>query len=176
MKPDKNDSGKRICYLLSVLAFSCWMISCSGDQNEPVSENPQDAVQFSDSIFVNGEVVPANIYCDLEMIVTPYDTIPFADYEGTICCVAGPEKASPDDTLFYSYHSNLPDSAMQYNWNVLSGSITLLSGQNTQIAKFIFGPDFTNGSIHGGGKSPLPGDSTGVFAYQCTTSLEVSKK
>lgn len=164
-------------YFLAVPIFiACMIISCSSERNEPAKENPENNdVLFTDSISIDGRWVPANFYCDLEMVVTPDDTIPFSDYPGTICCLAGPHTAAPDDTVVFSYHSNLPDSAMEYYWSVPEGSITLISGQKSPEAIVVFGPDFTGGIIHGGAKSPLEDGDTFNY-FQCTTSEEISKE
>ncbi len=90
------------------------------------------------------------------------------DYGGTTCCISGPILASPGDTLNFQYNSNLPDSGLIVRWQVVDGSLNLLSGQNTQNVKFIAGDDFNGGKISGYGSM----DS----AYVCTDELTIIKK
>ena len=71
--------------------------------------------------------------CDEEFITS---------YPGTACCVSGPTRATPGDTLTYRYISNIPNA--EITWTVSYGSMTLISGQNTAIASFKFGDDFTS--------------------------------
>jgi len=68
-------------------------------------------------------------------------------YPGTICCVTGSELASPGEKLSYEYNSNI--NGPVYDWEIVSGSITIVSGQNTSTITLEFGEDFTTGEIHG---------------------------
>jgi len=79
--------------------------------------------------------VPDSIYhvCDEDI----------TSYPGTACCVSGPTRVTPGETLTYRYISNIPNA--EITWIVSYGSMTLISGQNTAIASFKFGDDFTSG-------------------------------
>lgn len=64
---------------------------------------------------------------------------------GTICCVIGSDTAIPGDTLTYQYESNRNNTV--FNWEIVSGSITIISGQNSAIVNIKFGDNFTNGVV-----------------------------
>lgn len=62
-----------------------------------------------------------------------------------ICCMDGPELASPSETLTYEYHSNVANPF--FEWTVSYGSITIVSGRTSATATLEFGSDFTTGEI-----------------------------
>ncbi len=67
------------------------------------------------------------------------------NYSGTICCVTGSEFVNTGETLTYTYSSNRNNSL--FNWSVESGSISIVSGENSQTVTVKFGNDFTYGII-----------------------------
>ena len=82
---------------------------------------------------------------------------------GTICCVNGSDFASPGETLSFVYGSNTNNSI--YNWTISSGSITIVSGENSQTVTVKFGNDFTNGIIN----CYATGD------LECEADIEINK-
>ena len=65
---------------------------------------------------------------------------------GTTCCVTGSDFASPGETLSFVYKSNTNNAI--FNWTITAGSISIVSGENSQTVKVKFGNDFTNGIIN----------------------------
>ena len=72
-----------------------------------------------------------------------------SNYSGTICCISGPELASPGESLSFEYSSNIINPV--FTWEIISGSISIVSGQNTATVTLEFGDDFTTGEILGKG-------------------------
>ena len=68
------------------------------------------------------------------------------DYPGTICCVTGSELASPGENLSFEYNSNTNNTI--FTWKIVSGSISIVSGENSQMVTLEFGNDFTDGIVH----------------------------
>ncbi|NER18315.1 hypothetical protein [Spongiivirga citrea] len=73
------------------------------------------------------------------------DLAEIAAYPGTSCCPAGFTEARPNEELNYSIHTNITNP--EFTWSVVSGSIILIEGQNTENAVFRFGSGFTGGII-----------------------------
>jgi hypothetical protein len=86
------------------------------------------------------------------------------NYSGTICCVTGSELANPGENLTYQYNSNIISSV--FTWEIVSGSITIISGQNTSVVTLEFGNDFTTGVVLG----RAVGDEI------CTESITINKR
>jgi hypothetical protein len=84
-------------------------------------------------------------------------------HPGTACCVSGFLKAAPGQTLSYEYYSNIENAAI--TWNVMSGSITIVSGQHTPVVTVKFGRNFTTGQ--------LVGKATGT-GRTCSEALEIT--
>lgn len=72
-----------------------------------------------------------------------------SNYSGTTCCVTGSELASPGESLSFEYNSNIINPV--FTWEIISGSISIVSGQNTSTITLEFGSDFTTGEILGKG-------------------------
>ena len=82
----------------------------------------------------------------------------------TYYCIPGLLKAEQGRTSFYTYNSNTNNSI--FTWSIVSGSISIVSGENSKIVTVKFGDDFTNGVI----KCESTGDK------HCNTRLEVNRK
>jgi hypothetical protein len=67
------------------------------------------------------------------------------------CCIAGFESAAPGEVLVYQYTSNINEAAI--TWSVVSGAITIESGQNTDTVRLIFATNFSGGEISCTGKA-----------------------
>ena len=83
---------------------------------------------------------------------------------GTICCLTGSDFANPGETLSFVYGSNTNNSI--YNWTISSGSISIVSGENSQTVTVKFGNDFTNGIINCNATGDL----------ECEADIEINKK
>jgi hypothetical protein len=83
---------------------------------------------------------------------------------GTICCVTGSDFASPGETLSFVYGSNTNNSI--FNWTISSGSISIVSGENSQTVIVKFGDDFTNGKINCYASGDL----------ECEADIEITEK
>jgi|TARA_B110000902_G_scaffold219926_1_gene254566 hypothetical protein len=83
---------------------------------------------------------------------------------GTICCVTGSDFASPGETLSFVYGSNTNNSI--FNWTISSGSISIVSGENSQTVTVKFGDDFTNGKINCYASGDL----------ECEADIEITEK
>lgn len=83
---------------------------------------------------------------------------------GTCCDVDGRILVVPNHTYTYTYETN--NAITNIEWEVMSGSITIISGQNTPKVKLKFGADFTEGQIIAKG--------TGASAG-CDSNLNISK-
>jgi hypothetical protein len=140
--------------ILSLFAgFVCLLFCISSCTNDEVNGDDQSCDEVvcneADSIYQDRAV------CDLDFI---------ASYNGTACCLSGPVKVNPGESLSYEYHSNIPNAKI--TWEVICGSIELTDGQNTQTAKFKFGDDFTTGCIQ----------ALGENERICSESFSISKK
>lgn len=125
------------------------LIGIASCTNDDVIYNDDCLCQDADSIFEDQAI------CDLDQI---------ANYPGTACCVSGPVKAAPGDSLSYEYHTNLKNGKV--TWTVACGSIILTNGQNTSTATFTFGDDFTEGCIQGHGENEK---------QICSSSIRINK-
>jgi|TARA_B110000967_G_scaffold174820_1_gene187198 hypothetical protein len=96
----------------------------------------------------------------LELVCGKY----IANYSGTICCITGSELVNPGESLSFEYNSNIVNPV--FAWEVISGSISIVSGQNTSTVTLEFGKDFTTGEILG------KGDGNEI----CTESLTINKR
>ena len=123
------------------------IISCSKEQQKPFDESR---------------------YFDQDANCTPVNNP--ATYSGVNCCdVDGRIIVQPNESYNYTYkgtYSNSPN--LKINWEVISGSITIINGQNTSEATFKFGADFTTGKISATGKL----DSN---CCDCQNILEITK-
>ena len=99
--------------------FMIFMVSCSNDDES--SDNNTESSEF-----VCGEDI--------------------SNYSETICCVTGSELASPGEKLSFEYNSNTNNTI--FNWKIVSGSISIVSGENSQTVTLEFGNDFTDGIVH----------------------------
>jgi|GEM_PF-2641894 len=86
------------------------------------------------------------------------------NYSGTICCVTGSDLVTPGETLSFDYNSNIINPV--FTWEVVSGSITIISGENSPTITVEFGNDFTTGMIRG----KAIGDEV------CTEVLTINKR
>jgi hypothetical protein len=109
---------KNLTIYLLLSVFITFIISCSNDDDS------------SDNNTVSPELV-----CGEDVL----------GYSGTICCVTGSDLARPGETLSFTYSSNRNNSV--FNWVVSPGSISIVSGENSQTVTIEFGSDFTNGII-----------------------------
>ncbi|MGF1638386.1 MAG: hypothetical protein ACFCUU_15020 [Cyclobacteriaceae bacterium] len=138
--------------LVIIAGFVCLLFCIASCSRDDITENEEE---FDESVCNEADsVFEGQAFCDLEFI---------ENYSGTACCVSGPVMASPGETLNYEYYSNISDT--EVTWTVISGSIILTSGQNTPIATFEFGDDFTTGCIIGLSTTDL----------QCSESLSISR-
>lgn len=90
------------------------------------------------------------------------------NFDGTVCCTLGPLTVSPGELLIY-YHTN-NYSPSSFSWEVLSGSITIMSDANSAEVKLKFGDDFAGGQI--------VARSVGIEAQeiQCSEAITITKK
>lgn len=86
---------------------------------------------------------------------------------GLCCDVDGRILVEIDKNYSYNYESKFSGQSVQINWQVLEGSITIISGQNTNEAVFKFNTDFTAGKIKAFGEDEL-GNS-------CSSTISISK-
>jgi len=110
-------------YLLLFVLIT-FTISCSNDDDESTDDSNNETSEL-----VCGEDI--------------------SNYSGTICCVTGSELASPEEILSFEYNSNIINPV--FTWEIISGSISIVSGQNTSKITLEFGSDFTTGEILGKG-------------------------
>jgi hypothetical protein len=90
---------------------------------------------------------------------------------GTCCDTDGRILVIPNETYTYTYSNNtvnVTDPNYKIIWEVLEGSIVLISGQNSSEAKFKFGSEFTTGKIRATGKV-----TNGCC--ECSNTIYVSK-
>lgn len=86
--------------------------------------------------------------------------------DSVACCVLGKLQASPGDTIEYTYNSSFTSKI--YNWTIISGDITIISGENSKTVQVKFGDNFTGGEIVGLGDNQE--------GRKCSDSVEVTKK
>lgn len=157
-----------------VLIYFAGISSCSED---PGLAEKVNQTQHMDSLsLITSEqathspdsVIGDEVYCDLDFVL---------NYPGTACCVTGMIKASPGDTLTYEYHCNFCDSAeLVFNWEVRSGSIRLIEGQNTATATFTFDENFTSGAIRGYAEGDYLDAENEIPGKTCSEQIDISKK
>ena len=104
---------------------------------------------------------------------TYYDTDANCDdpifINSTCCDVDGRILVVPNKMYSYTYKGSSSSSPnLKIEWTVLSGSIIIIAGQNTPVATFKFGSDFTTGKI----------SATGIVnggCCECQNWLDISK-
>ena len=85
---------------------------------------------------------------------------------GTCCDIDGRILVEPNSTYTYTHTFNR--GLYSVDWTVLSGDITLVSGQNTNSATFKFGNNFTTGQISAFATAKING-------LECENRILVSK-
>ena len=74
-------------------------------------------------------------------------------YTGTICCVLGSDTGIPGNQLTYEYESNRTHTEIE--WEVVSGDMTIVSGQGTTSVVVELGANFEGGELSGLGNGEL---------------------
>jgi hypothetical protein len=118
-------------------------ISCS--ENNPISINLEDNVSES---------------CEIN---DPRLTDP--NFQGTICCFQRNSVLGLNTPVEYEYLTNL--ESVSVLWQVESGNIEIISGQNSNIVTIILGENFNDGVIRVIGTS-----SNGL---RCSELVEITK-
>lgn len=137
--------------IIVILCLVC-ALSCT---NDDITIKDEEIVTDEGSCNEADSISGDEAVCDLDYI---------ANYSGTACCVTGPVRATPGESLNYEYHSNIPNPSI--TWTV-SGSITVTAGQNSSSVTLTFGEDFTTGCIKGLGDSE---------EKTCSETFLISKK
>ncbi|WP_435138268.1 hypothetical protein [Formosa sp. A9] len=91
-------------------------------------------------------------------------SLDMSSYSRTACCIYGNEVASPGETQSFVYSSNTDNNV--FDWTIVSGSISIISGKNDKTVTVKFEDDFTSGII----KCDASGDLV------CDTVIEITKK
>lgn len=125
--------------ILMILLFT----SCS--ENEPITINLEDNVSGS---------------CEIN---DPRLTDP--NFEGTICCFQRNSVLSINTPVVYEYLTNLTIASVF--WQVESGDIEIISGQNSNIVTIVLGENFNDGVIRVLG--------TSVIGLRCSELVEIKK-
>ena len=112
--------------LFAFIVFSIGLISCTNDNDEQNTDERK------------------LIECDIEYV---------ENYPGTACCITGFAEAKPGETLEYEYHSNMIDPVAIVEWSIISGDITIVSGEDSSKITVKFGDNFTEGIIRAYGDS-----------------------
>lgn len=131
---------KKLKFLLVAILFIS-IISCSKDEQKP----------FDESIY--------------------FDQDECEQSRGTCCDTDGRILVVPNQIYTYTYFNNTASETnpnYTINWEVLEGSITIISGQNTSEATFKFNSDFTTGKISATGK-------INEGCCECQDTIEISK-
>jgi len=63
---------------------------------------------------------------------------------GTACCLSGPTRVTPGETVVYKIHTTIIDP-LEVTWVIASGSMTIISGQGTSTISVKIEDDFTSG-------------------------------
>ncbi|KIX21883.1 hypothetical protein SY27_04150 [Flavobacterium sp. 316] len=104
---------------LALLFLGTYIIfACSCDKDEQI---------FDESIYYNND--------------TDCNTV----QSGTCCDIDG--RILVNQNTSYTYNHNNNYDATSIEWIIISGDITLIEGQNTNLAKFHFGNNFVSGEI-----------------------------
>lgn len=77
----------------------------------------------------------------------------------TFCEVSGPETATVGEIVTFTYSTDIPNPVIE--WDVISGNITLISGQGTNTATFI---------VNGSGQV----SATGTNGEQCMATESIT--
>lgn len=143
----KNDFIKLVSFLVGVMFFSC-------NTDNEIDEGTVYYDEAAVLVTINGVQF---IECDEEKINS---------FSGTICCISGPIEASPNETIQFTYSSNLinPD----VTWEVLSGKLALQKTTNSTNATFEVEEGFIGGSIRAWGVSK--------DKRECSESVEILLK
>lgn len=164
------------CFVVGLLACSSNepLATMNTTKNSTASHSEEyDTTFYNDRVTFGDSLLPAHIDCRAGLIYMVQDTITFAQFQGTICCIDGPTDAVPGDTLTFFYNSDLVVPGAVFTWSVYEGDLTLISEQNQQSATFVCGGTFSGGKILGGCNSPSEYD--GVTTYlECTDSEPIA--
>jgi len=88
----------------------------------------------------------------------------------TSCDINGLKVVSPSSTAVYTYTSNFTPNTV--TWSVISGSITIISGQGTNTITLSFGSNFNGGTISAYGVGGVT-CSKNYIIKKCTPPNEV---
>ena len=72
---------------------------------------------------------------------------------GDVCCIKGFAEIIPGETLVYEYVNNIQNPDIQ--WNIVSGDIAIISGDESSKVTLNFGEFFTVGEIEVSGKNQI---------------------
>lgn len=132
---------------LLLLVFSVFLLISCDSENSDLELETQSIETFEvDQVFFAGEVSQSkNAKASIDLIG---------------CGVTGPNCASPNQTLTYTYAGST-----NITWTVDSGSISISNGQGTNTVSLSFGSDFTGGYV-----TAINSESP-----SCTVILEILK-
>jgi hypothetical protein len=125
---------------LTAVVFLLIAFSCSKNN---------DSIEIDENEGTDG----AYTICNSEDIIGP-----------TSCCIEGKTSSKPGETLSYTYKTNTDNSV--FKWKIISGSISIISGENSKTVTVKFGDDFNNGVIQCDGSGDLI----------CNTTEEIKKE
>jgi hypothetical protein len=144
-------------YLLLIAISIIILYSCEKGEIQPVAVNKPTAIGSTPNPDPNDNAMY-------------YDNDPDCDNttSGNCCDVDGRILIIPGHSYIYTYdgRNNGNTTLSNIAWEVKSGSITIIGGQNTTEAELKFGEDFTEGTISAMGL--VNGDS-------CQNTLTISK-
>jgi hypothetical protein len=138
---------------LFLLVFSfLFLISCDSS-NSNLELEPQTIETFkANQVFFPGEVLQSKSAKSVKKIPNLFG-----------CGVTGPNCASPNQTLTYTYaNSSINTNA---TWTIDSGSISISGGQGTNTVNLIFGSNFTGGYV----------TVSGAGIPNCSVTFEILK-
>ena len=126
------------------------LFACTNNNEDDLIFNEEQEILVTNEEENTGPVVPLkdNSYdCSKSEVFDPYFT-------GTACCIERITPLSLQDTIRYWYSTNLDDPS--FEWEVISGEIEIIAGQNSAIVTILLKEGFDGGVIRGlGTSSPL---------------------
>ncbi len=119
--------------------------------------NKEDYVQ--ENIVPSAPLEDSSCDCSQSEVFDP-------QFDGTACCIQRIGELSLTEPIQYRYFTNLESPSVE--WEVYSGEIEIISGQDTSIVFIRLKDGFDGGEIRGlGTSSPL--------GLQCSTKVIIEK-
>lgn len=131
-----------------------WRIICIVDDRIAI-EKTVTQVNSDGAEEISIERIILQKECDSESQEIDCEEFLRANSSDSACCIDGKNNVSAGATEMYTYGTNI--DSPEYTWQVISGDIEIIDGENSAQATFKFGDNFTSGAIEALGMGSIDG-------------------